>query len=310
MGNLPAIIRPQESESVTAWLSDHSAEWQAQLHKHGALLFRGFPVVEPAEFRQIAEVVGEVMTYKERTSPRTEIAPQVYTSTDYPKDQVIFPHNEHSYARIVPMKLLFYCSQSAAAGGETPLCDCRKVTASIPPRLLDEFRDKGWMYVRNFGEGIGLDWRVVFQTNDPDDVEAYCRANDIEWEWKPGGKLRTKMIRPAYVKHPVTGDELWFNHATFFHVTTLPGQLGKILRSQYEDMDLPNHTFFGDGSPIADEDVATLREVYLTEKVLFPWQDGDVLVIDNMLTSHARESFTPPRKVMVAMADPYRREDF
>lgn len=38
-------------------------------------------------------------------------------------------------------------------------------------------------------------------------------------------------------------------------------------------------------------------------KVVFPWQTGDVLMLDNMLTAHAREPFQGPRKVVVAMAE-------
>ncbi len=40
-----------------------------------------------------------------------------------------------------------------------------------------------------------------------------------------------------------------------------------------------------------------------------PWQEGDILLIDNMLAAHARSPFTGPRKVLVAMADPHTRDD-
>jgi alpha-ketoglutarate-dependent taurine dioxygenase len=37
--------------------------------------------------------------------------------------------------------------------------------------------------------------------------------------------------------------------------------------------------------------------------VAFPWQKGDILMVDNMLAAHGREPFTGPRKIMVAMAE-------
>jgi alpha-ketoglutarate-dependent taurine dioxygenase len=43
--------------------------------------------------------------------------------------------------------------------------------------------------------------------------------------------------------------------------------------------------------------------------VELPWRQGDILLIDNMLTAHARNPFTGPRKVVVAMADPHTRDD-
>jgi alpha-ketoglutarate-dependent taurine dioxygenase len=52
-----------------------------------------------------------------------------------------------------------------------------------------------------------------------------------------------------------------------------------------------------------------LRAAYEAETVTFDWERGDVLLVDNMLTSHARSSFRGPRRVLVAMADPYERDD-
>lgn len=33
----------------------------------------------------------------------------------------------------------------------------------------------------------------------------------------------------------------------------------------------------------------------------FPWQPGDIMVIDNMLMAHGREPFTGKRRIIVAM---------
>ena len=165
------------------------------------------------------------------------------------------------------------------------------------------------MYVRNFHPGFGLSWQTVFQTDDRARVEEYCREAGIEHEWRSGDRLRTRQVRPAIACHPRTGETVWFNHATFFHVSTLPEVVREPLWRDFGEEDLPNNTYYGDGSPIEPETAEHMRQAYLGEMVELPWRQGDLLLIDNMLTAHARNPFTGARKVVVAMADPHTRDD-
>lgn len=308
---LPLVIRPAvDGLDPLAWARGHRELVEERLQKHGAVLFRGFAIASVEAFHAFVEAaVGELMEYKERSSPRHEQGDRVYTSTDYPPSQKIFLHNEHSYARRFPMKLFFCCLTPAEEGGQTPIADTRRIFRRIPPSIRERFAEKGWMYVRNFGDGFGLPWQTVFQTSDPAEVEAYCARNDIQCEWKPGNRLRTRQVRPAKAVHPRTGEETWFNHATFFHVSTLPAEMRDGLLADFAEDDLPNNTYYGDGTPIEAETMESLRAAYREETVTFDWEKGDVLLVDNMLASHARESFRGARRVLVAMADPYERHD-
>ena len=56
------------------------------------------------------------------------------------------------------------------------------------------------MYVRNYGDRLGLSWQEAFQTDDKRVVEEHCRRDSIEFEWKDENRLRTKQIRPAVQK--------------------------------------------------------------------------------------------------------------
>ena len=165
------------------------------------------------------------------------------------------------------------------------------------------------MYVRNFGTGLGLGWRDAFQTEDRGEVEAYCGENRIELEWRGGERLRTRQVRSAAALHPRTGERVWFNHATFFHVSTLEPRTRDVLLSALAEDELPNQTFYGDGSPIPPEVMDALRAAYHQATVRFPWEAGDLLLLDNMLTAHARDPFKGPRRVLTAMADPCRWDD-
>ena len=56
--------------------------------------------------------------------------------------------------------------------------------------------------------------------------------------------------------------------------------------------------------PIEDEVLDQLRAAYRAATVTFPWQVGDVLLLDNMLVAHGRAPFTGQRRVLVGMAEP------
>jgi hypothetical protein len=48
-----------------------------------------------------------------------------------------------------------------------------------------------------------------------------------------------------------------------------------------------------------------IRDAYDRARVLFPWQTGDIMLLDNMLVAHGRMPYTGPRKVVVALAEQY-----
>lgn len=275
-----------------------------QLLEHGAVLLRGFDVGGVDGFDGVVrQVSGAPLAYAERSSPRSTIKGQVYTSTDYPPSEEIFLHNENSYQAAWPLTLFFYCVTASETLGATPLADTRRVYAAIDPAVREEFAARGWMVQRNFSDGFGVPWQQAFNTDDRDEVAAYCARNGVVAEWTPNG-LRTRARREAVHRHPVTGETVWFNHLTFFHVTTLGEDMSAALREMYGEDDLPTNTYYGDGKPIPDDVVAHLRACYRAEQRRFDWQRDDVLLVDNMLSAHGREPFTGARKIAVAMAEP------
>ncbi len=305
-GTLPLVIEPAvRGLDAAAWAAGSRELIERNLLAHGGLLFRGFDVTTAAEFERFIEAVsGETLEYRERSSPRSKVSGNIYTSTDHPANQSIFLHNENSYQHAWPMKIFFFCETPAEGGGETPIADVRKVYERVRPEVRERFRDKGWMYIRNFGDGLGLPWQAVFQTSDRALVERHCEANGIKVEWKDGERLRTRAVRPAVARHPRTGEMVWFNHATFFHVSTLDPSIREVLLDEFAEDDLPTNTSYGDGTPIEPEVLDELREIYRQETVAFPWQKGDILLLDNMLTAHGRAPYSGARKILVGMAEP------
>lgn len=310
-GLLPLVVEPTvRGVNLSEWAGNNRGFISKNLHESGGILFRNFNIKDAAEFESFAAAASgcELLEYKERSSPRSQITGKVYTSTDYPADQSIFVHNENSYQQVWPLNIFFYCAQSAPQGGETPIADTRRIRARIPLEIQQRFSEKNWMYVRNFSERFGLPWRTVFQTTEKAVVEAYCRLNNIQVEWRDDDQLTTRAVRPAITRHPRTGEDIWFNHATFFHVTTLDPTVRDVFLTAFKQEDLPTNTYYGDGSPIEPDVLDELRSIYRAETIAFPWQDGDILMLDNMLAAHGRAPYSGPRKILVAMTEPVSRE--
>lgn len=307
---LPLVIEPAiENVNLIAWAAENREHIEQSLLKHGGILFRGFPVTTADKFQEFCRTLsGELLEYRERSSPRSKVHGNVYSSTDYPADQQIFLHNEHSYSLTFPLRIYFFCETPAAERGETPIADVRKVLQRIDPQVVTRFIEKKWMYVRNFGDGFGLPWQTVFQTHDKSAVGRYCEAAGIEIEWKEGDRLRTRQVRDAIAVHPRTGEAIWFNHATFFNVSTLDERIRETMLAEFAEEDLPNNSYYGDGSRIEPEVLEHLRAAYEQELVAFPWRKGDILLLDNMLAAHGRAPYVGERRILVAMAEPVTRQ--
>ena len=309
--SLPLLLQPiVEGINLVTWTASNQELIATNLLKHGGILFRNFQVRDLAEFEKFIQTVsGDLLEYRDRSSPRSLIQGNIYTSTDYPAKQTIFLHSENSYAATWPLKIFFYCVTPAIQGGETPIADTRKLYKRIDSKIRDRFIEKRVMYVRNFGDGFGLPWQTVFQTTNPAEVETFCRHNGIEFEWKEGDRLRTRQIRQAVATHPQTGEQVWFNHAVFFHVSTLEQNIRKSLLAEFQEEDLPHNTYYGDGSPIEKTVLDEIRAVYQQETIIFPWQARDILMLDNMLAAHGRMPFVGQRKVVVGMAEQFSSKD-
>lgn len=308
---IPLVLEPQlEILDLAGWLKNNWQSVEADLLKHGALLFRGFDVPDQAAF---ARVVGAtsvpLMQYMEGATPRSELGGKVYTSTEYPPDQSIALHNELTYVMTWPMKIWFYCLQPAQERGETPIADVRNVIRRLDPGTKERFAEKGWLLVRNFGEGLSLPWQTSFHLQSKTELEAYCRSARIDWRWRPDDGLQTRQRRPAIAKHPVTGEMVWFNHVAFWHVSSLEPELREAMLALFGEENLSYNTYYGDGTQIEDSAIAEIREAYRQETKTFAWQRGDILMLDNMLVAHGRNPFVGPRRILVAMGEPYTRSD-
>jgi hypothetical protein len=197
----------------------------------------------------------------------------------------------------------------AEEGGDTPIADSRRIFNRIDPAIRKRFMQKKVMYVRNYGAGLDLHWEQVFQTTSRAEVEDYCRSAGIEFEWKGEDRLRTRQLCQAVAAHPSTGEMVWFNQAHLFHVSSLSEAVRETFSEEFSEEDLPRNAYHADGSAIEASMLDEIRHVYQQESTRFAWREGDILMMDNMLSAHGRAPFIGQRKVLVGMTQLFSNQD-
>ena len=291
--------------NILKFVMNNKAKIEEGLLKTGGILLRGFSIRSVSEFNKLAQIISpNLLEYVNRSTPRTNIGGKIYTATEYSADKHIPLHNENSYTLAWPNKIFFFSVVVAATGGETPVADSREVLKKLNPAVVKKFNDKKVLYVRNYTPGIDLPWQEVFQTEDKKEVEKYCQDNQIEYTWHGANsslELTTKQLCQATLKHPVTNEDVWFNQANLFHISAIDKTDRETLIAEVGKDALPRNAYYGDGSEIGEKELKHINEVFAGERIVFSWQKGDVMILDNILMAHSRFPFTGERKVVVAM---------
>ena len=304
---LPHVVEPGGRGGES--LEEAAIAARGQLTRHGALLFRGWGVEDLETFQRFVAAFSDGAApfgYAGGASPRHRLseAGAVYSSTEYPPEMILSLHNELSYADVWPTTLYFFCLVPAARGGATSIADSRRILAALDPALVAEFRRRRLRYIRNLSpvQGSGYSWQEAFETSDPREAERGCERIGADHEWLRDGVLRISQVREATARHPGTGEEVWFNQADGFHPSALAPELYEAALAEVgsEDRFRLNVTY-GDGEPIEREALEHIRAVLSAQTVPHGWQEGDMLVLDNILTAHGRLPFEGPRKIALAM---------
>lgn len=307
----PLLIEPARPDvDLADWVSANLPEIENLLRCHGAILFRGFQTETREMFDQLLAAARQsLIDYEDQHTPRTALGNKVFTSTEYPADQQIPFHSENSKNRSWPRKIWFCALQPASSGGETPIADNRKVISLISQELLSPFVEKGILYTRNYGVGLGLSWQQAFQVRHREEVEGYCKRNSMTCQWVSETHLRVQHRGQAVIDHPETGERLWFNQANLFHWGSLDENVRQPLIETVGIANLPSNAFYGDGTEIPIHTIEEINRAYHASAVSVPWLKGDVLLLDNMLMAHGRAPYKGSRKVLVAMAERYSPVD-
>jgi len=320
-GAFPAVITSPQKLTYPAFLAALEAH-QEQFHQcllaQGALLFRGLPVANAQHFSEVVAALGlgRFVNYIGGDSPRDLVEKKVYTSTEAPPSLHIPLHQELSFIKNFPKHIYFFCELASPVGGATVIGDARRIYQALAPEVRERFQIKGLTYTsRYYHRGRVMQWvnRLqrshkswieVFETTDKMAVEKHCIEHDFAWRWLANDWLEIKQTRPAVHVHPLTQEPVWFNQAHLYDFN--PKLLGwqKYIGAKLfylRRSTLLHEIQFADGSPVARKDLYHILDVLQQHTVHYPWQSGDVMVLDNILTMHGRAPFSGKRRVLTAM---------
>jgi hypothetical protein len=237
----------------------------------------------------------------------------VYTSTEAPPSIKLPLHNELSYVKNYPQYIYFFCETPPVANGETIISDARKIYQAIDDDVKGRFIEKGLRYISRYPAKDDLmhrlvkshkSWVNVFETEDKEEVERKCRENDILFKWNRGNWLEISQVRPAAIAHPQTQENVWFNQAHHFDFNPKFLGLWRYLGAKafyWRKHTLLHDVLFADNTKIPRRDLYHIFDVLDENTVYFPWQKGDVLILDNILAMHGRATFTGKRRILTAM---------
>ena len=307
---LPLLITPAvDGVDLAEWVANNQDELNGYFDRHGAILFRGFGLSSAEDFEAVASAIVPDLFAEYGDLPPEGTSEKIYHSTPYPADKMILFHSESSHLPTWPLRQFFFCIQPAQEQGETPLLDNRRVVNELDQDIVQPFEEKGLLYVRNFSPGIDVAWQDFFKTDDRGEVERTCAEEGMSCEWRDGDSLRISQRGPGVTVHPRTGEKIWFNQVQLHHVACLDAETRDSLRQLFAEEDMPRNVYFGDGSIIPDETMERISQVFEDLSVELPWQEGDLIALDNMFVQHARRPFVGPRKILVAMGQMVRAEE-
>ncbi|MBV1917294.1 MAG: TauD/TfdA family dioxygenase [Sphingomonadaceae bacterium] len=323
-GAPPLWIEPTDTklrtsiEAAAEWMSRNHDAIERALLSFGGVFWRGFPAAGTDDFIQLMERFEPYSKgYSGGTSDRKAIKGQAMEATRTPPHVYIQLHQEMSYMPSNPRALAFYCKQPSATGGETVLCDMRGLLEEIPQDLRRKFEEYGAEYVRNLRSADVDDfrarpelrhpsWQYRFETDDRDDVSSQLAERGAQCDWHDDGSLTFCTRTPAITVHPQTGDRLYFNqlNSQIQNTYTIGEEREALLQEHYDDtLNRPFAVRFGNGDPFTDEEYLIVHEIFEARKIVFPWQAGDIMLLENKLTAHGRHPFTGERDVQVMIFD-------
>lgn len=280
---------------------------RALLDQNGCVIFRNFDAsIEDFE-RVTSTITDEFQTYRGGGFTVGRLAratvnnnSTLMTATGDTQNFGMPLHGEMYYLGNPPDLIWFYCQIPVAEGGQTTIGNGRQIFRDLPRDIAELFRGRRVLYERRVADG---DWQQTFQTDSRDDVEAFCAAKGLEFEWDEQNGVVTRFatlaIRDSDTEAPAfINSVLLLAYGELAMQATTPAngfsganKIGLIVRWE-------------DRSPISPDILKQIDRACRSNEIEVSWQRGDIILVDNRWVMHGRrESSGKERKILVRMGN-------
>jgi alpha-ketoglutarate-dependent taurine dioxygenase len=240
------------------------------------------------------------------------LAPNVAPANEAPKEVLIYNHNESPQVPHAPEYIFFYAHKAPVkGGGETPISSSLELfhrAQQEMPEFIEKLAHKGllskvtYKVDRQYTGGSTLQQAFGKEVKPGDDettrrtkieaqIRRYGRGEHTTWEWHDDGSLVLSHRLPVIRTQPHTNLPTLFTGLAAYYSNRLANPNRNVAQQLY-----------GDGSVIPDKYLAKLMELTSEIRVLHKWQQGDVLVYDNIIAQHGREPWQGEQSDRVIMA--------
>lgn len=134
------------------------------------------------------------------------------------------------------------------------------------------------------------------------------KMDGYSYEWKENDFLSLSFTNNGLIKYEQLGGELLHLHQI---ITTSAYYWDEF--EQFKDLPLhqrPCHTTWGNGEQLSYEEEKTILEINRRFQMTIAYEEGDIFLLDNIMTAHGRTPFTGARKIGVMLGDDINRDDF
>ena len=233
----------------------------------------------------------------------------IFTANEAPNDAIIPFHHELAQSSNPPDYIAFYCKMKSESGGQTPLLDSNLVYRFVHENFKNielKLKTLGVRYTRILPEQddltspLGRSWKNTYNVNDKKSLESVLSVKDgLTYQWLDNDNISiTSEILPAIFYNQEVKNYVFFN---------------SIIAAFNGWQDTRNNRFnsitYGNGEKIDTEFLDSLTEFAKNNSLIWDWNPGDIIWIDNRQAMHSRLPYYGTRKIYASLWGRHIKEE-